>query len=252
MRSHPPPQVESSRDFFSRLRFCRIACRPAALLVSCASLLGAPLLLSGAMLAAQSNPAPTPVPAHASIPTAAHRHLRAHKERAEVKPVPQPAPPPTPVVPAAPNWPANDPPAEASVLFDSRGLHIAASNSSLTQILKQVSTETGARVEGLGADQRVFGTYGPGPARVVLSQLLDGSGYNVLMIGDRGEGTPREIVLSPQSAAAPHAAGGAAAPSGENAVPSVSGLSPQEMLEEETQARQVLREQQEPSQNTQN
>ncbi len=178
---------------------------------------------------------------------------------AEVKPVAQPAPPaPAPVVPKAPNWPANDPPAEASVVFDSRGLHIAASNSSLAQILNQVSTETGAKVEGMGADQRVFGTYGPGPALSVLSQLLDGSGYNVLIIGDRGAGTPREIVLSSQ-AAAPHAVGAAnegtganeqasEPPSDLNAAPPVPG----EMLEQETQARQMLRQQQDQPQDTQN
>jgi hypothetical protein len=82
------------------------------------------------------------------------------------------------------------------VVFDSRGLLIVASNSSLTQILKDVSTDTGAKVEGMGADERIFGTYGPGPARDVLSELLDGSGYNVLMVGDRGQGTPRRIVLT--------------------------------------------------------
>ena len=82
------------------------------------------------------------------------------------------------------------------MVWDSHGLLIVASNSSLAQILKEVSTETGAKVEGMGQDQRVFGTYGPGPARDVLSQLLDGSGYNVLMVGDQGQGTPRRIVLS--------------------------------------------------------
>ena len=51
----------------------------------------------------------------------------------------------------------------------------------------------------MGADERIFGTYGPGPARDVLSQLLDGSGYNVLMVGDRGAGTPRRIVLTIRS-----------------------------------------------------
>ena len=55
---------------------------------------------------------------------------------------------------------------------------------------------TGAKVEGLGADERVFGAYGPGQARDVLSQLLQGSGYNVLMIGDQGQGAPRQIVLT--------------------------------------------------------
>lgn len=113
---------------------------------------------------------------------------------------------PAPVAPPPPDWPINDKPVAATVVWDSHGLRIDASNSSLDQILKDVSTDTGAKVEGLGADQRVFGTYGPGPARDVLSELLDGAGYNVLMIGDQGEGTPREIVLSaPPTGPAPTA-----------------------------------------------
>jgi hypothetical protein len=92
----------------------------------------------------------------------------------------------------------NSKPFEATVVWNSQGLKIDASNSSLGQILKDVATATGTRVEGLGLDQRVFGTYGPGPARDVLAQLLVGSGYNVLMIGDQGQGTPRQIVLSSQ------------------------------------------------------
>jgi hypothetical protein len=95
-----------------------------------------------------------------------------------------------------PNWPVNDKPAPASVTWDSQGLSINAANSSLQQILNDVSTATGAKIEGLNSDERVFGAYGPGQARDVLSQLLHGSGYNVLLIGDQGQGTPREIVLS--------------------------------------------------------
>jgi hypothetical protein len=48
----------------------------------------------------------------------------------------------------------------------------------------------------MGADERVFGIYGPGQVHDVLSQLLEGSGYNVILIGDQGQGTPRQIVLS--------------------------------------------------------
>ena len=83
-------------------------------------------------------------------------------------------------------------------MWNSQGLRIDATNSSLHQILKDVSTAIGATVSGLGADQRIFGNYGPGPAREVLSELLHGSGYNVLMIGDQGQGTPRQVVLSRQ------------------------------------------------------
>ena len=107
-----------------------------------------------------------------------------------------------PAVPA-PVWPANLPPNQARVSWDSRGLKIEASNSSLNQILHQVATDTGAKLEGLAQDQRVFGSYGPGPGCNVLLKLLDGSGYNVLMIGGRDADTPLEIVLSARSPASP-------------------------------------------------
>ena len=78
---------------------------------------------------------------------------------------PQPAPaPPEQIQPQPPDWPANDRPAEAKVAWNSKGLRIDAANSSLQQILKDVATATGAKISGLGADQRVFGTFGPGPA----------------------------------------------------------------------------------------
>ena len=105
-------------------------------------------------------------------------------------------PPVTPPAPELPHWPVNEKPDQASVTWDSQGLRIDAANSSLQQILKDVSTATGVKVEGMGSDERIFGAYGPGQARDVLSQLLQGSGYNVLMIGDQGQGTPRQIVLT--------------------------------------------------------
>ena len=95
-----------------------------------------------------------------------------------------------------PHWPVNEKPGQPVVTWDSHGLSVDASNSSLQQILKDVSMATGAKVEGMSGDQRVFGVYGPAPARDVLSQLLQGAGYNVLMIGDLGQGTPQQILLS--------------------------------------------------------
>lgn len=95
-----------------------------------------------------------------------------------------------------PQWPINEQPAQPVVTWDSHGLSIDAANSSLQQILKAVSVATGAKVDGMTGDQRVFGEYGPGEARDVLSQLLQGAGYNVIMVGDLGQGTPRQILLS--------------------------------------------------------
>jgi hypothetical protein len=91
------------------------------------------------------------------------------------------------------------------VRWDSRGLEIEAFNSSLNQILHQVATDTGAKLEGVTQDQRVFGNYGPGPGSDVLLKLLEGSGYNVLMIGGRDAEAPVEIVLSARLPASPRA-----------------------------------------------
>lgn len=164
------------------------------------------------MLAAQ-----TPPSAHRKVSPAQHKvsaqHRRAvprrhsastRKKAAPAAAVQPPAPPPAP---PPPDWPVKQEPKPAKVTWDSRGLEIQASNSSLDQILHEVATDIGAKVQGLSQDQRIFGTYGPGPARDVLSDLLDGSGYNVLMVGDQGGGAPREIVLSTSGPAGAHPAG---------------------------------------------
>lgn len=147
-------------------------------------------ILSGAHILAAQTPATPP-------PAAAHKPVHPHKRPspARLTAVPAQATP----APVLPHWPANDKPSAAAVTWDSQGLRIDAANSSLQQILKDVSTATGVKVEGMNEDVRVFGSYGPGPARDVLSQLLHGSGYNVMMIGDQGQGTPRQIVLSARS-----------------------------------------------------
>ena len=164
---------------------------------------GAALLAAVALLGAQT-PAPEPTdPANASAPRPMHTHKRPNAAHPLVAPAPVDpvaTEPVTPPAPEPPKWPAYDPAAQASIVWDSQGLQIEAQNSSLQQILKDVSTATGAKVEGFSSDQRVFGEYGPGKARDVLSQLLQGSGYNVIMIGDEGGGVPRQILLSSRQA----------------------------------------------------
>jgi len=150
------------------------------------------------VLAATAPTAQTPATPHAAAPAHKAIHPQSHSRKghpAGAHAVAAPAPE-TPKAPEPPKWPAIEDAAPASVVWDSQGLRIDASNSSLHQILKDVETATGAEVVGMGDDQRVFGAYGPGLARDVLYQLLQGSGYNVLMVGDLGKGAPRQIVLS--------------------------------------------------------
>lgn len=164
------------------------------------------VMLSASLFAAASFAAAQATPATARPQIArSHAHHAAKKQTPVPEPVAQ-----TPPTPPMPHWPVNDQPSPASVVWDANGLRINASNSSLQQILHEVSTETGSKVEGPVPDQRVYGDYGPGQARDVLSQLLQGSGYNVLLAGDLGKGAPREIVLSPRQA-------GPASPQGNNA-----------------------------------
>lgn len=156
------------------------------------------ILIASALLAALPIAAQTPA---TPLPARRPAHVRRHLVKTSAPaPLPAPVPPPAP---KPPNWPVNDPPAKATVVWDSHGLRIQAANSSLEQILKQISTETGAKVEGFGKDERIFGTYGPGNTRDVLSQLLDGSGYNLLMIGGQSDGAPLQVVLTARTAGAP-------------------------------------------------
>jgi len=160
------------------------------------------LALSGLAAFAQGAASPNPAPAAQAKPAdsaAAKKRKRAHAAKTEVR---QEAATPAPVVtPPPPDWPVNDKAAPAAVDWNGRDLSISATNSSLQQILADVSTATGLKVEGAATDERIYGSYGPAPARDVLSQLLDGSGYNVLMIGDQGQGTPRTLVLTAKGSA---------------------------------------------------
>lgn len=163
---------------------------------------GAVLLLAAACAMASTVLLPAQAPAANTAliqkPVHPRKHAAAHPAAAQ-----EPATPPPAIsqpIPEKPNWPAFAQPAAASVVWNSEGLTIDAANSSLEQILKDVSTATGIKVDGFASDQRIFGAYGPGKAGDVLSQLLQGSGYNVLMIGDLAPGTPRHVILSARQA----------------------------------------------------
>ena len=173
-----------------------ISCRGSRL--SC-GIVAAAVLFTTQIIAAQQPPAQSDSPTAATA-----KKSPRHRTQQEAPPAAQEQPAPPPPQPETPAWPVNENPAKPAVTWDSHGLRIQANNASLHDILTEVSTDTGAKVEGMGTDERVFGEYGPGAARDVIAQLLHGSNYNVLMIGDQGEGTPRQIVLSARRAGTPN------------------------------------------------
>lgn len=105
-----------------------------------------------------------------------------------------------PAAPPLPQWPANDPAQQASVTWTTQGLSIDARNSSLRQILDSVQSQIGVKIQGMDKDERVFGIYGPGQPGDVLSQLLEGTDYNLLMVGNDKNGVPSQILLSEKPA----------------------------------------------------
>jgi hypothetical protein len=133
-----------------------------------------------------------------------HATRSKHHKKPEVAAVA--APQPT----VAPNL-FDQPATPATVTANNNELTVKADNSSLSQILHQVSSAMGMKLDGLGGDERVFGSFGPGAPREVLTALLDGTSYNVMMVGDLPNGAPRELLLSRRGA------GGAAPPPSANA-----------------------------------
>ena len=163
---------------------------------------GWPLLVSVLLLAASQGYAQTAPPRPHGGPDRDQPEPAASAQPAPAKPVPAqsaPAPEPqsaSPVSQVAPSM-LQQPAGEAQVLFSGDTLSIHADNSSLSAILQQVAGKSGMQIEGLSGDERVFGTFGPGAPRDVLADLLNGTEYNVVLLGDLSDGAPRQLILTP-------------------------------------------------------
>jgi hypothetical protein len=118
-------------------------------------------------------------------------HKRHRKVKAE--PVAQPTPPAV-----EPNM-LQQPASPATVKSANNELTVTAHNSSLSQILHLVSSQTGMKLDGMSTDERVFGSFGPAAPREVITSLLNGTSYNLIMVGDLPNGAPRELLLSRRS-----------------------------------------------------
>ncbi len=87
----------------------------------------------------------------------------------------------------------------ASVRFESGALSIHAVNATLSEVLFQIQKVTGAEIAiPAGTEQqKVAGDFGPGTASEVLSELLNGSGLNFVVVGSDADGNLlRSVILS--------------------------------------------------------
>lgn len=117
------------------------------------------------------------VPLYAAAQAPAQRPVRSGPLVTSEQPAQQPAM----VTLLSPEQMPASPP---QVSFNSGILTIIANNSTLGDILRAVHRQTGAAVDTPGnATERVVGKFGPGPARDVLSSLLNGSHFNYVLLG---------------------------------------------------------------------
>src|SRR5947199_1817540 len=75
------------------------------------------------------------------------------------------------------------------VTYENNQLTIIASNSTLADVLRAVRKTTGADIDVPAAPERVVTHLGPGPARDVLADLLNGSRFNYVLLGAAGNDT---------------------------------------------------------------
>ena len=119
---------------------------------------------------------------------------------------PKPKKQPLPPLPSGPTGPVQQMPLDTiaavppQVSFQNNELTIVAPNSTLADILRAVRKQTGAEIEVPSAPERVVTHLGPGPARDVLSDLLNGSRFNYVMLGSPGnDAVLTRVVLVPKA-----------------------------------------------------
>jgi hypothetical protein len=117
---------------------------------------------------------------------------RKHHRKPAVKIIPAPAP-----VAALPAYPVHDPAVPPQVSYVNGQLLIDARNSTLSDVLLAVEKHTGATFDISSGDtsERVVGRIGPGSARDVMAELLNGSHFNYVMLSPIGDPSALSRVL---------------------------------------------------------
>ncbi|MGD0508883.1 MAG: hypothetical protein ABSA27_13850 [Terriglobales bacterium] len=150
------------------------------------------LVLAAPATLAHSLPAQTDAQPAAPATTP---HHKSHKTQKAPNPV---------VLPPLPSGPLSQlpmdqiPATKATVSFDGGLLTIAAQNSTLGEILRDVRRLTGASIEipqGSAASERVVTHLGPGAPRDVMAVLLNGSSFDYVMLGSSSDPTAVSSVI---------------------------------------------------------
>ena len=110
---------------------------------------------------------------------ASQRKTAKKKKPVEVRPLPS-GPTGQPLRPMPLDAIATVPP---QVTYENNQLTINAPNSTLADVLRAIRKLTGAEIEIPSAPERVVTHLGPGPARDIIADLLNGSRFNYVLLG---------------------------------------------------------------------
>jgi len=113
-----------------------------------------------------------------SSANAASTHSQRKAKKAPLPPLPSGPLGPVPQIPLD-----SIAPVAPQVSYQNGQLTIVAPNSTLGDILRAVRKQTGAEIEIPAATDRVVTHLGPGPAREVIAELLNGSRFNYVLLG---------------------------------------------------------------------
>jgi len=112
--------------------------------------------------------------------------------------------PPPPPLPSGPLGPVPQIPLDSiapmapQVTYLNGQLTIVAPNSTLGDVLRAVRKQTGAEIDVPSATDRVVTHLGPGPAREVMAELLNGSRFNYVLLGsaENESGLTRVVLVA--------------------------------------------------------
>ena len=106
-------------------------------------------------------------------------------------------------MPAAASLPSAPPVPALQVEFSNGRLSVRSEHSTLAEVLHAIGQQTGARVSipSGGGQEAVAVNLGPAPSREVVSELLKGVPYNIVLMGSGSDMSQvTSIVLTPRSA----------------------------------------------------
>ncbi|MGO8797100.1 MAG: hypothetical protein ACLQLC_19955 [Candidatus Sulfotelmatobacter sp.] len=154
------------------------------------------LLLAGALCLPVAGWAETLTADTQAAPATTHRVHRVKKVQAQ-PPLPSGPQGPVPQIPLDAM-----PPVAPQVSYQDGMLTIVAPNSTLGDILRGVKKHTSADIEiPPTASERVVTHLGPGPAREVMAELLNGSRFNYVLLGSAEDANLlTRVVLVPKTA----------------------------------------------------